>query len=66
MLTRQQFLKESSEYYNKHGNALWLNSKYHTEVTQVTHNQVIARYPRMCFADMYYVQYIKTGFNKPR
>ena len=59
MKTRKQFNRESKELYNKHGNDTWLKSMYHTDVTQETHNEVIAEYPRLSFADMLYVQYLK-------
>ena len=58
-MTRKQFNKESKEFYEKHGNDAWLKSMYHTDVTKETHNETMKQYPRLSFADMYYVQYLK-------
>ena len=37
-MPRDYFLSKSEEYYDKYGNTAWIASKFHTDVSQETHN----------------------------
>ena len=57
-MTREEFLMKSRKYYNRYGSKLWISSKYYCNVSQETHNQVVAN-PNLTFVDGYYLQHLK-------
>lgn len=59
-MTREEFLRFSKDYYDKHGNDEWLISKYHTDVTQETAEQNLGK----STGEVFYIQHIKNALSE--
>lgn len=61
-MTKEEYIKQSKDYYDLHGNYEWLRSKYHSDVTQQTNNEAIKS--GRSTIEMFHIQHIKNALSK--